>query len=442
MDAQGAQPNAKEDTVFLALGGTLEDDLSQLDLDLVVSGAGGYESPSTRAALVRTRTVSVRWLATAAEANISLLIHADQAVTQMTWAIGTDNTGSLCLYQGALIGVFIASAPVEAKEYSISWAMRDNPDTTGAADAKISEVLIYNHTDGVTTELTQFTHSAPTTNVSWALSVGGWYDGVGLSFTPTNAPTKARVSRAFHPHVEAFEDWVGPRSAYAGDADDGTVEPLGPIPIASALGNSGYFAGRGPWAYHVAHSLALRRRSWAPLVNEVYNDAAELLAVPTPAEWALAPPGDAGMAMMLQYLRWVPCPAEATHAWVRAHVVSFVVAGAPVEVEVAIYAMNRPQTISVIDNNPAPALEWRVAKTTLTVDHGDAAATGEWLELGYVQLPKFQGPQAGWPGTVWLTLAYAIDPDDASGNDDDARLIIDAWHARPVNRPTPADLDP
>jgi len=427
--AKGAQAGAKEDTVFLAIT-TLTTDLSQVGTDLTSSAGGGYELNSTRAQLITERTVTVRWTATAAEANKAIFVHGKQDQSDMTWAIGTDGTGIIVGHQNGA-QVISAAAAVGAKDYTISWSMRANPLTTGASDAKISELVIYNHTNA-TIEIVQATHVAPTSSATWDLSVGGWWDGANLILAPTNAPTKARVSSAAHPNVEEGEDWVAARTAYAGDST-AIDEPIGPLPISSGLGDQGQFAGRHPWGYAGAHAEAVKRRCWAPLVNEVLSDAQEMTQTPAPAAWAVLGPGSTAYTMMLQYLRWTPIPLGATYAWVRVHVVSYVTAGAAVPIGVRMYAMNRPPAKVKIGPIQSPALKYYYKTATLKADHG-VGGTGAWLELGWVRLPRFTAAIGGWTDTIHLALAYDVDPASASTNDANERLTIDAWHVRPDYR--------
>jgi len=428
MRAQGGQTNAKEDTVLLLLA-SVTDDVSQYNIDLTSSGSGGYESTSARGAQTGEREIYVRWTATKTEASAALAYHGNTGITDYTWLVATDGSGYLCCYQNAS-AVWQSAATVDADDYSIAWSMRDNPQTTGASDAKISEVCVYDHTTAGIWEIAQFTHAAPTTNASWNLSVSGIWDGAALVNTPTNATAKVRVSTAYHPNVEFFEDWLAARTAYAGDQTP-IAEPVGPLPISSGLGDMGQFAGRHPWGYAAAHAEAVRRRCWAPLVNAVYGDAQELVVTPAPTQWAVLGPGSSKYYMMLSYLKWTAVPRGATHAWVRVHVVSYVTSGASVPIGVRIYAMNRPPAKHKIGPVQAPSLEVYHATATLDADHGSAAGTGAWLSLGWVRLPRFRQALGGWTDTVHLALAYDIDPAAASANDAAERLIIDAWHVRP-----------
>jgi hypothetical protein len=428
--AQGAQANAKEDTRFLALGGALTTDLSQRLTNITASGAGAYEAPSTRSILAGDRTVSVRWTATAAEVGVVLIVCANAAQTDIVWSIATDGAGKLCAYINASVGVLSTTNAVAAKDYTVSVSQRANPDTTGASDAVISELVLYNHTDGTVDDIVQAAHVVPTTATGpYNLSVGGWWNGLLLTNVPTNAPTEARVSSSYHPPAEVFEDWVGARTAYAGTAADGPVEPIGPRPSSSGLGDESQFAGRANFAYPAALALAVRKRSWSPAVNELLNDDAEM---PTAQQdhWASSPPGDSRYTFDLAWLRWVTVPAEATHVRVRVHVRQWVTAGLAVELGIRCYALNRPHTKAKIGAQDAPSLTAYYREALSTLD--DEFGPGVWLDLGAVALPRFDAQISGWTNTVHLALAYAVDPNETSGNDANARFVIDGWTAVPA----------
>jgi hypothetical protein len=422
---QGTQAGAKADTAYYAEAGGagIHVDLSQEFTDLTVSAPGAYESPSPRAQLTTERTVFARWVANAADANAGLLIHGNTAQTNYTWLLGIN--GAMTLFGGQNGGPVwtAAAAIVSGKDYCVSWSVRPNPDTTGAGDALISEFLIWNHTDSAIVEIGQTTHAVPVTG-AWDLTIGGWWNGAGITFAPTNAPTIVRVSRAHHPITEVASDLVAARSPYTGTANDGPTEPIGPIPIASTMGDPGYFAGRHPWGYAAAHSRLAARRAWSLLVNDVYSDAQAVGS--EPANWRRAAPGDENYLMSIQWLRWVPVPAEATHAWCRAHVLTST-AGAR---GLRVYAMNRPPDLSQIGAEPAPSLE--VFHATVSWTAGAGAEEG-WREFGYVKLPVFSEAIPGWAGTVHLCLAYL---DAMPGS-----TTVDAFHARPAQRWTPGGFD-
>lgn len=421
--AQGSYTNAKADTAYFGDSPTITTDVSQEFTDLTVTAGGGYELASARASLPEERTVFIRWEADGPEAFAGLIVHGHQGLVpaDSTWSIATSGTGEMCGKQNGIV-IWTTASPVAAKEYLISWSVRDNPDTDGPSNTKISEFIMWNETDGTLFDMGQTTHATSTTDVAWDLSVGGWWNGASLQFSPVNPPTVVRISRAHHPNVEVFEDWVAARTAYAGTAADGIVEPVGPRPIDSGLGDAGEFTGRSVWGYGAARDKAVRLRSWSHVVNEVLTDAQETGS--EPPQWIINAPGSQSFSMSIQHLRWVPVPPEATHVHVRVHVST---TGAGLRT-IRVYAMNKPPGLAQINGDPAPNLAYFFVGTFWAPGIGSDV---RWLDLGYLRIPRFTAVVPGWTDTIHLCIAKG------SG----ARTV-DAWSARPVQRFIPGGLDP
>jgi hypothetical protein len=233
MDAQGSVTNAKEDTRFLGEPGGA--DTSQYATDLTPSGDGGYELASARTALTYPREVYARVELTAAETDVNIIAHHVNNLSDLTFAIITDGSGNLQLRQNAA-AVWTSAATVPAGDLSIAWSTRANPDTTGAGDALISEIVIYDHTAGDYWVLEQFTHAIPTTDSGWTFSAGGTWNGSAMFRPPTNPVTIARVSGSFHSHVEFAEDWIAARTPHATNFEQ-LVEPVG---LSALLGSTKY----------------------------------------------------------------------------------------------------------------------------------------------------------------------------------------------------------
>lgn len=431
------QSLAKEDTRLLLLGSATADD-SQYATDLTASGAGGYETNSARTAVATACEYYVRVTTTAAESNVVFVGVHNAAINDYTYALATDGSGYFRVMGGA--GTLWTGPATPAGDCSFSFSTRPNPRTTGASDAQIAEVVIFNHTTSSVLALGQFVHATPTASAGYTLSVNGVWSGVAMALAPANAADKVRVSGAWHPHTEAVEDWIVERTAYAGSLDDVPIEPV-PVTVASGLGDSGKYVGRAQLGFAIAQTKAVRRRQWSPLVNEAYMDAG-LIAVSS-GEWSTrhltTAPGSAAYQMPVHLLRWCAVPRGATHARVRVHVQSWVTAGAAVPIGIRVYAMNRPPNTNALGGlqaQPLPDLDYAYATALLTEDH-TTTGVGEWLSLGLVRLPVVQEPITGWQDTVHLCLAYAIDPAAASANDPNARIKINAWSAMPVEIWTP-----
>jgi hypothetical protein len=417
---------AKEDTRLLLLGSMTSDE-SQYDTDLTADGGGGYELLSSRGALNGSggRELYVRVEFTAAEADLALLAHGATDGSTVTYGIATDGSGRIVLRQGG--SIIYTSVTVPAKDLSIAWSTRPDPDTGDL----MSELIVYNHTDEVYLDVAWFTHGVPVTSNAWTLSAGGYYvTGPGMWGSPTNAPTKVRVSRAYHSPVEMAEDWIATRAAHSGAALETLVEPLG----TSLAGVQGQWAGQPNVGYLAAHARELRGRMFSPLINETYHRAWTAAGSGTnPEQWLLTPPGaSSAFKADITKLRWVMVPPGVRYAHVRVHVRSWVTSGSAVPVHLRCYSFNRPH-VGIggnIGGAPTPALKTSFVKGSLTVD--DIGSTGRWLDLGILPLSVFEGPNHGWTHTTHLVLAHAFDPEGLSTNDANARLQIRAWHVRPI----------
>jgi len=418
---------AKEDTLFLCLASALTTDSSQRLTDLTSYTGGGYELTSSRGAVTGAtgREVYCRCVLTAGETDVTLVYHGLGDFSDYTYAMGTEATGKLvCRQNGAAIWTG-PTAP--AGDISFAWSTRENPDTTGSGNALISEVSVYDHTAGSMLRIEQFTHAVATTSSSWTFSIGGWWNGSSLRGPPATAPTEARLSEAFHNHVEFSEDWVAARTPHTTTYDQ-ILEPVG----TSLAGAQAEWAGQANVGYLAAQARELRGRMLSPLINEVYPRARQLTTTLGPVGWMIGAPSSSVYKMDVTGLRWVAVPPGVKYAWVRVNVQSGVTGGAAVPIGIRCYSMNRPHIGAgvMLGGKPIPALKTHFAEGTLTVDHG--ATPGEWIDLGLLPLSVFSESVPGWTNTTTLILAHAIDPAGASANDAAERLKIRAWHVRPI----------
>lgn len=434
MDAQSTDPLNKNDTV-LQIGNVplLYVDRSQYADNLTASATAAYETASSLRALTGSggRELYVRVSVAVADANKVFLAHADTAaIASHTYLIKVDGAGAIVFSQNNVALYTIAHGLGATSSLSCHWSTRANPDTTGAGDALISEFAVYNHTAAAYIgEFKQVSHAVATTNAGWALTVGGYWTGV---LTLASGQVSAcRIGKAWHTSIEFAEDWIAARSAH-GSVLTRVLEPL-PLTFASGIGDETEWAGQANVGFIAAHSNAARGRMLSPLVNEVYSDARTLTSTASPTQWLAGSPGGGRIYQLdVTRLRWLPHPGV-SHAWVRVHVQSWVVASTAVPIGVRAYALNRPHlgVGPMLDGFPTPALDFDFVESTLTADHG-AAGVGVWLDLGLLRLPKFVGGAPNWNGTLTLCLAHAFDPSETSGNDANARLKIKAWTVRPV----------
>jgi hypothetical protein len=441
MGAQGSQTGAKEDTVALALSSTPQTDLSQFATNLTAQGGGAYETNSARAHLDDERTFMLRYtLAAGPESNKNLLVVHDATPTAVPYGFNLNGSSKLELYINFTV-VWTSASALSANDYTFVGAIRANPETTGASDAYITEITVYDHTSGTWAIQESVTHAATVGSDSYTLSVGGRWDGAAWQNGVTNTVEKWRLSSSYHPRTEIAEDWVAARTAYSAGIDDGIVEPLGPLPSSSGIGNDGLFVGRHPVGYAAAHAKATRRRSWSPVVNECYaSPVAHSNAYSAAENWYRDAPGSTTYKMSLEWLRWVPIPPGATHIWTRVQVRSYVTTSTAVPLGIRVYAMNRPPDLTHIGGHNAPALQYAWAGEVESRDD-TSTGVGEWMIEQGIKLPILSEPIPGWQGTCHLCIAYAVDPAGASGNDANARMQVLAWHAMPYYRWTPAGLN-
>jgi hypothetical protein len=392
-----------------------------------------YEDPSARGAITGAtgRELYVRVTVEPSDTDGILLAHADPSnLADSTYVILLNSSGDIEFRSnGVLLTTFALVIAVDS-QISVHWSTRANPDTTGAGDALISEMIAYNHTAGAYINMVQVTHAVPTTDAGWALTVCGYWNGVATTLFQTPV-IRCRIGKAWHTSTEFAEDWVSARPAHGSTLLE-LREPV-PLTFASGIGDESEWVGQANVGYIAAHANAARGRMLTNLVNEVYSDARTLSTTPSPTQWLAGPPGGTSAYKLdATKLRWLPHP-NVSHAFVRVHVQSWVTAGAAVPIGVRCYAFNRPHlgVGPTIEGFPTPALDFDFVESTLTADHG-SGGVGVWLDLGLVRLPKFVGDAPSWRDTTWLCLAHAFDPAAASGNDANARLKIKAWHVRPV----------
>jgi hypothetical protein len=437
MRAQGAQENAKEDTVLLGIAADADiwTDLSQYLTDLT-GEEELYEDPTTRANLtgVGGRELYVRaefvddlgslW-------DTEVLVHADPAaIASNTYRIRFDNSLNVVFMQGATTLYTVASGLTGSMDLGIHWSTRDNPDTTGAGNALISEFVLYNFDGGVYIAIEQVAHAVPATDVDWAVTVGGFWNGAAVTLVSTLAPHSYRIGRAWHPSTEFAEDWVSQRAAP--DADAHALECLVPVTVASTLGDDGQWTGGPNIAWVAAHNERQRRSMWGPLVNDVYSDAEAFGPTNDPVPWVKLAPGSSLYEMRIDWLRWCVVPVGATHAYVRVQVRSHVTAGAAVPIRLRMYAFNRPEELSPGKYPDASKFAYTFETSSLLTVDNTSTGRGQWLEIGPIKLPIFDANVTGFIGTTHLCLATAIDPASTSGNDANARITVRAQHARPM----------
>ena len=210
-DAQGTEPLAKADTVLYCTSVALATDLSQYGDGLTADTTAAYELTSSLRGLDGStgRNLWARVSVQTTDKNVVILAHASTSTfSSNTYAISIDGSYNIVFQQGSTTLLSVAPALGATSSLGLSWCTRENPDTTGASDALISEFSIYNFTTGAYIgERTQVTHAIPTTNAGWALTVGGWYNA-GAVVSKSGQVASCRIGKAFYPSAEVAEDWI------------------------------------------------------------------------------------------------------------------------------------------------------------------------------------------------------------------------------------------
>lgn len=445
MDARGSQTNAKSDTRGLWLAADLNTDLGQYGLDLTTSPVGstfsltgGFRNADTRAQLTgeggRELYVRVDLRANVDTDQVLLALGAWDDPGTATYGIAVSSGGAIeCVIDGATSKAHtLAVLTTTLQEVSICWSTRPNPDTTGASNALISELCIYGHTDAAFEEVDQWTHAIGTIyDPSVTLSIGGYGNAFGW-VADSRQIRAARIGRAWHTNVEFAEDWIAARTPHGSTLTQLREPP--PFDLAATLGDESAWAGQANVGHIAARADAGRLRMLTNLVNEVYSDARTLTTTPSPTQWLMTPPGGSSVYRLdATKLRRVVVPRGIDFAWVRVHVQSWVSIGDVVPVGLRCYAMNRPHIgIGVkLEGDPVPPLAFDFVESVLSVDH-TFSGVGEWVNLGLVRLPRFNGTTPSWLDTCTLCLGHAFDPASTSTNDANAGLRIKAWHVRPA----------
>jgi hypothetical protein len=414
---------AHRDTRYYA-SGTIATDLGQYETNLTASGVGGYEASSARTNITGERNVYYRGDLSTADTNAVLVRHGDQTtVTTNTYGMAVSGTDEIQVLYGSTSLISIdAGLSGTDQDYSIGWSTRANPLTTGASDAQVSELWVYNHDTG-DRYFEQATHAAPSGSDGYTFSVAGWWDGATMTGAPANAPSDVRVGTTFYTAVQYEEEFVG-ASPWASTHD--TRQPKAPVWKASGAASEGEWLG---WQTQYAAWAARNadRRLASPLVNAVYRDAEEFSLVSglyEPQYRHIYAPGDQTTYQMpASYLWWCKVPMTVQRVRVRVCITSYPTSGADVPVGLTCYSMDRP---------PPWPCNWKRCKPVVGTYSHSSSADREWVDLGELEIVRLLEGGAAYNNTTHLALGYAIDPAGTANNDTDARIIVHGWQVVPV----------
>lgn len=417
---QGTQQGAKQGTVYLGVGGpafnVLNQDVSQDLTNMTNNGTGMSESPTTRYDRSHPRTIhACVQVDTTSTGTIFF-----QGTGGTETALRLDGAGNLLVvHEGATIQtIAIDGLTATRSDYEIAWVSEANPDTTGAANAVASWVLIWDDAPDVAQRVGPFLHTVKTADgngASWGEDLGGG-----------NVLNESMLRVAFHHRAQTLaeitQDWIATEPTPATLAAI-EREPV-PLTVASGAGARNELQGPvGAWGAH--HMRRLRRRT-------VTGRAVRLADVeldrtfPTGNEAVRFAVGSDDFYMLQGWLFEVPVAPTVGHLWVRLHVDSWVTAGAAVPLGLRAYSCSKPPQLA------QPGGEtFEQSFVALKVTRDDTGAgLGVWEELGPLPVRRSTtGDRRGW---TYVVLAFAIDPDAESLNDAAARAIINAVQLVPM----------
>lgn len=417
---QGYDALAKQDTLFLAqdAGGGIADlavDRSQY-LDNQATGA----TWTFEAAPASRFNLSNQWCYefdfTCDNTDTGRLFQYDCATAASDLSLRISAGGIMAIIiNNAVAGTTLTLPGISGSDqrFVFQWSAEANTDTTGASDALTHYLCAWNLNTGAFDKTRLTTVVRPTQTgamVVWAGTTAG-------SNPFTGTPHGVRMSGRLHSTTETAHDFVSSLST------PGTMtqtEDQG-LPVSSSIGFAGSSHFHGPaaaWATDATRRMFQRLMS--PLWNECMRISTELSqgeldAIDDP--WIRGAPGDTAWRMHLSHLRGYPVPPGATHLWARVQLRSYVTSSTAVPLGVRLYSLNR---------NPASVGALTSYYAEEVVDRDDAAVEGSYVLK--LRLPIARDDD----GFTWLALAFNVDPNDASSNDNRERVRVQAVHVVPI----------
>lgn len=404
IDGQGSEIRAKDDTVFLgeSTSGTLSEmatDLSQNGADFTVGGGRFYDNTSPDSSYASTGT----WC-------VDAKVACDNTDSGTIWSV-YDSGGlvrEILLSSGTLtfkvddssIGtVDIPSVSGSTEEIAISWAHVANPLSTGASDASLSSITVYN-IDQEDYDCTQILHAAPASTTPTLVIFGSQQSAANLF---SGAWRIARYSAGReHTPTEAYEDLVtqtgGWGSVYRKRLQKWTPDQNSTIADENKFAGPGYLL-----AGYAARQNDLRQVS--TILGEVYRygdsptigaDAAADIGITNGDEdedAAFADVADPNYIHVLPFMRWRPIPPVVKKLRARVQIIKHANSGtSDLDVYVRCYANT---------DNPASS-GVQSSHTSEVLAHLDYTVidTPEWLDLGLFD------PVRDDEGGALFTLAF------------------------------------
>lgn len=418
---QGYQDGAKQGTRYLGEGATWADlatDLSQYATDFTDGTTYAYEDPCARFDLAAPRTIHAQL--EVGDASEGVVYWHDQAAGVGPTLLEVQTGGLLIATEnGTAIGTLALDVDGTPRAYEVAWVSELNPDATGGGDAVVSWLLAYDTANTIPLRLGPIAHAARPTDATSAASWGA--DPVGDS-AYTDAITRVSLHDRAWTLAEIVDTWV---STTAAPTVDATVEREAlPLTLDSGVGDRSERQGPpGAWS---ARSLRQLRRRLVTGRSLRLEPVTLTSSSHTANPWTRLAVGSSAYRWRLGWLWALPVAPTVSHAWVRVHADLWVTSGAAVPVGLRVYSANRPPVLADLDG--AEPYDQRWIGDVITRDDEEPGG-GEWTLDGLLPIRRgTEGQRRGW---TYVMLAYAFDPEAASGNDGNARLQVNAIQIAP-----------
>jgi hypothetical protein len=422
----GFDAQAKPSTRYLARGSAIAncaDDISQYDLDLATAAGVAYEASSGRFNHSHPRTILVRGTVDNNDTG-TLYRHGTGANTERL-AFSAANTIEVTVANAVVLTFIWLGLSASAEGFVVAWTSIANPDTTGAGDAVLSTLHVWNTTDGTYDKRT-FTHVVKppqTTTASWGA------DSSAGTAAFTGTITALLFENREMPGTEIAADWV---AALVAPTSDAVTEREELPPQADSVDSQNYH--HGPSAMIAADAT---RRMIRRTVQALRNDRFRVTPSWTAAQiegsdpFLRGAPGSSDDRMHLSWLAVAPVPDNVNRLWVRVHIRSWTTSGAAVPLRVRLYSMSKPPgSFGVGGPGGGEPLTHFHVQATITRD--DDASVGQYTVLG--SMPIARGLSGVHEGMTYLGLALQVDPSSSSANDANARVAVNAIHVVPYFR--------
>lgn len=416
---QGYQVGAKLGTVFYSEWSTgPEVDLSQEGINL--TDGGGFVHATSDARFNRSSPRTIHF-----EIDLSnltdgtLFLQGGVGSEQVLYVVSGEIFFAV---NGVDIGSLLPALTGTVRVHQLAWVTEPNPDATGASDAELSWLIVWNEFTSVASRAGPFAHEAAASADDQVIFGAFADDG-------TDTYTETIAIASFHRRAMSLREIYNDHVAAAGDlVTDCTVgrETI-PLTLETGIGDedqcygpSHYFAARNHQDLRRRTATARCERFPVLELSDAYVTSFE--------EWIFPIPGTDYVAH-LAHVMAMPVQPTCNRLWIRAHVKLWVTPGStPVPTGLRVYSCNRPPVL--FDDEGAEPLEMSYIGDVVT-RHDGVSGSGSWTLDGFLTI-KRSGPadtmRQGW---TYLVLAWSVDPANASALDTRARVQFNAIEFAP-----------